>query len=328
MDARFHAKVSSEMDCALVTFKKRVSAHYGARGVKWLTELPGLIEKCTVRFGLRIEGAFANLSWNLLLRATRNGVPVVLKVSIEIDEFVRELGALQAFPSICAVDVIDFDEQLGAMILERVFPGIPLSEIEDDNRATEIFCSVFQNLHTSSSPNLSASKPLTGSASGYLPMRDHFSSLQRYLNRCESNHMPNGECPLDVNLVRGAVELLNDLICSTPSSVLLHGDLHHGNILQNNCNWTVIDPKGIIGDIHFETIQYLLNYTSRNGVPDEVLKRRVDIMAGELNLDANRIASWGMVRGVLEACWSIESGQNSMEGLQIFERFKRLTSER
>lgn len=39
-------------------------------------------------------------------------------------------------------------------------------------------------------------------------------------------------------------------------------------------------------------------------------------------LDARRIASWGMARGVLEACWSLEDGGGDWsEGIQVAQRF-------
>lgn len=107
--------------------------------------------------------------------------------------------------------------------------------------------------------------------------------------------------------------------------MLIHGDLHHENILQNgDGGWAVIDPKGIIGDVYFETIQYLLNYVDRDGDCDTVLSRRVAIISERLSLDRSRIARWGIARGVLEACWAVEGGADWKEGIDISERFTRL----
>jgi streptomycin 6-kinase len=32
----------------------------------------------------------------------------------------------------------------------------------------------------------------------------------------------------------------------------LHGGLHQDNILQRGNEWTIIDPKGVVGEIEFE----------------------------------------------------------------------------
>lgn len=34
--------------------------------------------------------------------------------------------------------------------------------------------------------------------------------------------------------------------------VVLYGDLHHDNILQNNDTWVVIDPKEVVSEPEFE----------------------------------------------------------------------------
>jgi streptomycin 6-kinase len=50
-------------------------------------------------------------------------------------------------------------------------------------------------------------------------------------------------------------------ICKTYSRIfLLHGDLHHENILKNeNGSYTVIDPKGVIGDPVFDLSRFILD---------------------------------------------------------------------
>ncbi len=99
--------------------------------------------------------------------------------------------------------------------------------------------------------------------------------------------------PLPGGWVERARDTLAELVSSTGESVLLHGDLHHDNILLRGApdgavEWAVIDPKGIVGDVHFDVIQYLLNHPAR---------------------------------GVLEACWSLKNGGDWSEGIRIAHRF-------
>ena len=95
-------------------------------------------------------------------------------------------------------------------------------------------------------------------------------------------------------------------------SVLLHGDLHHENILAaERAPWLGIDPKGVIGEPTYETGALL-----RNRLPNlldapqavRVLTRRIDQLSEELNLDRTRVRNWAMAQVVLSVWWTIEDG--------------------
>lgn len=294
------------------TFIERMHELYGKEGVAWSEALPGLINDCAIRFDFKPEAPFPNLSYNFVLRATLNdGKPVVLKSSFMKEELSREVRVLRAYDGRGAIHVLDADEEWGMALLEGAHPGTPLSTIEDDARATEVFCGVFRRLHLPAP---------TGSL--YPSMRQHFAAIERYRERFEN---VNSAAPLPESWVENAEESLAYLITTTSENFLLHGDLHHENILrQGEDQWVVIDPKGIIGDIHFDTIQYLLNYEDRGDDCEQVLQGRIAIMADRLGLDPRRIAMWGVARGVLEACWTIENGETDWHrGIQITERFAK-----
>lgn len=292
-------------------FIERMKELYGERGVAWLEALPALIADCASRFALTLDDPFSNLSYNLVLRARRSdGKSVVLKTSFMKDELSREVNVLRAYRGRGVIKVLDQDEGAGVVLLECVLPGAPLSLIEDDTRATEIFCEVFSRLHIP--------VPI---GSQYPSLRQHFAAIERYRQRCSrENHVA---APLPAGWVKKGSEYLEYLISTTTESFLLHGDLHHENILlQAEDQWVVIDPKGVVGDIHFDTIQYLLNYEDRGGDCEQVLRRRIALMADRLGLDPQRIAMWGVARGVLEACWTLEDGGSDwLKGIQITERF-------
>ena len=42
--------------------------------------------------------------------------------------------------------------------------------------------------------------------------------------------------------------IFNELCADCSNDIILHGDLHHDNILQSDTSWSVIDPHGYIGD--------------------------------------------------------------------------------
>jgi streptomycin 6-kinase len=291
-------------------FIERMYKLHGKQGAAWTEALPGLVDDCASRFGLSLELPFSNLTYNFLVRVKlRDGMPAVLKASCMKDELSREVRALLAFKGRGAVHVLNQDEEWGVALLERAEPGTPLSIIMDDACATNIFCEVFRRLHLPAP---------TGSL--YPSMRQHFAAIERYRQRLNDGNIA---VSLPESWVDIAEECLSYLVATTSEEFLLHGDLHHENILRHGeKHWTVIDPKGIIGDIHFDTIQYLLNYEERGGDCGQVLRRRIAIMADRLGLDPRRIAMWGVARGVLEACWAIEDGGTDWQrGIRITERF-------
>ncbi|OPH56977.1 hypothetical protein BC351_26575 [Paenibacillus ferrarius] len=295
------------------TFIKKMHELHGEQGVAWSEALPRLIADCASRYDFSPHDPFSNLSYNFVLRGTRSdGKRVVLKSSFMKEELSREVSVLRAYEGRGAIYVLDADAEWGVALLEMAEPGLPLSTIENDALATDIFCEVFRRLHL---------MPPTGSL--YPSMKQHFLAIERYRERFKDM---KDDMPLPSSWVENAEECLEYLIATTTENLLLHGDLHHDNILrQSEEKWAVIDPKGIIGDIHFDTIQYLLNYEDRGGDCEQVLRDRITSMADRLGLDPRRIAMWGVARGVLEACWTIEDGGTDWHrGIQITERFAKI----
>jgi streptomycin 6-kinase len=294
------------------SFIERMRELHGEQGVTWSQALPWLITEFARRFDFIPGVPFSNLSYNFVLRVKRSdGKPAVFKSSFLKEELSREVSVLRAFDGLGAIKVIDANEEWGVVLLEEAIHGMPLSTIEDDAHATDIFCEVFRRLHVS-----------TPSSSQYPSVKQHFVAIERYHERFDDVEIA---APLPKSWVKKAEEYLAYLIMTTSDNLLLHGDLHHENILsQGEEQWVVIDPKGIIGDVHFDTIQYLLNYENRGGDCDQVLRSRITIMADRLGLDSRRIAMWGVARGVLEACWVIENGGTDWHsGIQITERFSK-----
>lgn len=291
-------------------FHEKMVTIYGSSVEKWVRSLPDLISKSQEHFGIEVTAPFDNLSYNYIAHGTnREDRPIVLKLSFEKDELAKEIRTLIAFTGRGAAKVIEHRDAFGATVLERILPGTPLSAITDDRAATEVFCEVMGRLR----------RPFVAEEGDFQTMHRWFEAIVRYRNRF------GVQGPLPEHWVLRAEETLEELLRTTTETVLIHGDLHHENILQDGeGGWAVIDPKGIIGDIHFETIQYLLNYIDRDGDCDTVLSRRVAMISERLSLDRSRIARWGIARGVLEACWAVEGGADWKEGIGISERFAKL----
>jgi streptomycin 6-kinase len=104
--------------------------------------------------------------------------------------------------------------------------------------------------------------------------------------------------------------------------VLLHGDLHHDNILTaTRQTWLAIDPKGIVGEPAYETGPLLLNmFSKEDPQAEKVLARGIAQLSEELGLDQQRIHGWALSRAVLSAIWDLEdTGQGGEEAIACAE---------
>lgn len=109
--------------------------------------------------------------------------------------------------------------------------------------------------------------------------------------------------------MRSARSLASDLIKSQGSPVLLHGDLHHDNVLKNKDDWVAIDPKGVMREPAYEVGAFI-----RNPLPElfeskhiqEILSKRFDCFSALLRVDRQRLIDWSFVQAVLAACWACE----------------------
>ena len=100
------------------------------------------------------------------------------------------------------------------------------------------------------------------------------------------------------------------MLTSATEPILLHGDLHHGNILAAKRQlWLAIDPQGIAGDPAYEMGALLRNPFPQLPPPTDLARiqtRRVEQLAEVLGFDRERIFGWGIAQAILSAWWSIE----------------------
>jgi len=286
-------------------FKDRIVAIHGQTGQNWLGSLAELQENLALRWSLSDLHPIQDLSYNYLVFANlSNNNPVVLKLGVPHQELKTEIQALRAFNGTGSVRLLEADPSLGAILLERIVPGDNLLSIQDDQESTRIAAAVMKNIWK------------TAPFEFTFPTAAIWSQgFQRYLDKFPRNG------PLPTDLVQDAANLAKELLRSPQNQLLLHGDLHHMNILLGaNKNWIAIDPKGVIGEAAFEVGSLLLNPVPKLiHWPDlkEVQKQRMLILKESLSIDQERLASWSFVRAVLSAIWSLEDGEDWNYGIKI-----------
>ncbi len=129
------------------SFEKKVIDVYGERGADWLSRLSDTIDMCERLWSIKVMHPYAPLSYNYVAPAVRaDGTELVLKLGIPRNGFRTEIEALRFFDGHGAARLLDSDSDLGAMVLERIRPGLTLSSIPDDEQATSIAAQVMKEL--------------------------------------------------------------------------------------------------------------------------------------------------------------------------------------
>lgn len=259
---------------------------YGKKGSQWLDSLPHIVKKMEKLWGLTELKPVKNLSYNYVLSGFQNHQPIILKLSLDEETLKKERKALVALEGYGAVRVLD--EVAGALLLERAISGVslrtyyPAQEITAINIASD----VMQRLHQAPLP----------SSKAFPVLADWLSILDKNWN-------------IPIRYLEKARRIKTQLLATATKPVLLHGDLHHDNILEHEQTFLVIDPKGVIGEPAYEVAAFI-----RNPIPEllqsnhviKIIENRVAFFAELQGLHTQRIWQWCFVQAVLAWVWGLE----------------------
>ena len=158
-----------------------------------------------------------------LLPALRQGEPAMLKIAA-VPEEQWGAGLMIWWNGIGAARVIEYDDH--AILLERATGNGSLAKMAKDggdDQATRIICDVVATLHT----------PRAAPVPDLIPLMDWFQPL-----------ITLGEG----GILGRTAETARMLLADPREVVVLHGDIHHENILDfAGRGWLAIDPKRICG---------------------------------------------------------------------------------
>jgi streptomycin 6-kinase len=205
-----------------------------------------------------------------------DGSAAVLKVSRPHFEAEHEIAGLRFWNSDPTIRLIDADEGLGAMLLERCQPGRHLRGVRQEREQDVIIAGLLRRLWRS--------------PTGQHPFRP-LSALTAYWT--VESLRSSAQWP-DAGLARDGLSLFEQLPRETGESVLLATDLHAGNVLEAQREpWLVIDPKPFFGDPAFDATQHLLNCIGRlRTEPLDTIQRFSEL----LGVDSRRVQSWLFAR--------------------------------
>jgi len=301
------------------TFITTIQNTFGDEGRLWLDRIPALVNDATHRWKLSDVQPVSNLSYNFVAFAHRPstlpksgsalGEDVVLKIGVPNRELTSEMTALRLFDGDSAVRLLEADEQQFIFLLERLRPGEMLSTPEDDDQATNIAAGVMLNLWRPAPSDVR-----------FIKLTDWFDGLKKL--RPTFN---GGTGPIPKQLIGKVEELLPRLFTESSPPMLIHGDLHHYNILSSERGWLAIDPKGVIGPPEYEVGPLLINPWGDLQKISQLTKRRIAILSERLGFSRQMIRDWALCHAVLSAWWSIqdhESGEFAIKCAEIFSEIK------
>jgi len=228
---------------------------------------------------------------SILAFGRRHEQPVVLKVVRNRGDEWHSGEILNAFAGNGVVRVYDYVE--GAMLLERLSPGksvVNIARNGDDDQATGILADVIRKMSQRTPVNAAT-------------LQDWAKGFER--------HAASGDAHIPKRLFSEAHRVYLKLCGSQSRPRLLHGDLHHYNVLfDSERGWLAIDPKGVIGELEYEIGAVLRNPYEKPEVfaKPSIIETRVKRFARELSLDATRILAWGFAQAVLSVIWAVEDG--------------------
>lgn len=289
---------------------RTIVALYGEDGRAWLARLPDTLAELAQHWSLTLLAPFANLSYNYVLPVRRaDGSDAVLKIGVPSPEHSTEIAALQIYAGRGCARLLQADAAHGALLIERIQPGTPLAALPNDDQATQILAQTMRQLW----------RPVPAGAP--FPTLPEWSAALGRLRGI----FQGGTGPFPAPLVSLAERMFANS-AHAPEQVLLHGDLHHDNILASGDGrgWLAIDPKGLVGDPAYEVGALLYNRLDGLGALRPTLARRIDLLAEALGFERERLICWGVAQAVLSAWWGYEDqldgwGSTLRVGEALFE---------
>lgn len=194
-----------------------------------------------------------------------------------------------------AAQVIAYKNE--AILLKRATSSMSLSDMSrkgQDVEACRILCQTANRLHMQRKK-----QPL----SQLTPLREWFFPLKRAAKK-------HG------GILTRCAEISEKLLATSYDEVVLHGDLHHDNVLDFGASgWLAIDPKGIKGERGFDFANIFTNPDLANPTPHvaiipEIFKQRLKTVTEIAGLNKERLLMWIIAWCGLSTTWSLESSES------------------
>lgn len=254
-------------------------------GAEWLERLPRLVADCAEQWDLTVGPPFAGSNASLVLPAG----DAVLKINFPDEESEHEPDALRLWEGEGAVRLLAEDRVRRALLVERCEPGTTLLELGDDD-AGDVVAGILPRLWKAPPSELRV-------------LADVAARWVEELPKLWDSH---GR-PFERTILDAAVAALRELGPTQGPLVVANEDLHAGNVLASRREpWLLIDPKPIAAEREFTLVAMIRDRTEEvlaGPHPLRRLRRRLDRLASDLELNRERIRGWTVAHTV---AWGFE----------------------
>jgi streptomycin 6-kinase len=252
----------------------------------WLERVPELLAECAEQWELDLGAPYPQGAAGYAVRATLpDGTPAVLKLIYPHRESEQEAEAVRVWNGDGVVQLLGYDDERWAMLLERCEPGTLLAK-EDAELALDVFIELLPRL--------------------WKPVDEPFRPLAEEAEWWAANLPGEWDAagrPFDERLVAAAIDALETLAPTQGELVLLHQDLHGDNVLAAQREpWLVIDPKPLAGEREFAVAPIVRDPELGHSRRDVL--HRLDRLTSELGLDRERARLWTIGQTV---AWGLET---------------------
>jgi streptomycin 6-kinase len=233
-----------------------------------------------------------------LLPVRSGGAPAMLKFTTEPEE---RSGAhiMVWWAGEGAARVLAHDGD--ALLMERATGERSLTEMAAsgrDEEATRILCAAATRLHA----------PRPG------PIPPSLVPLETWFKELEPAAARHG------GILAQAATTARALFTEPSETVVLHGDVHHGNVLDfDPRGWLVVDPKGLLGERTFDFVNLLRNPDEETALAPGRFARQATVIAEAAGLDWVRLLQWTLAFAGLSTAWILGDGDEPTLDLAIAE---------
>jgi streptomycin 6-kinase len=261
-------------------------------GKAWLAALPSLLHGLARRWNLTTDG---NLFWNgysaVVFPVRRAGRPLALKLVWPPGQASGEANALAAWRARGIVELVAADVPRGALLLERLdasrsLAGVPVTE------AAAIAGTLARTLAIEAPGSFPSLQAAARQLTTTLRVR------QRELHD-----------PVPAEWIALAVRLAASL-AEDPARLLVHADLHYGNILASQRPgrpWVAIDPAAVAGSPERSVAELLWTRVDELPGPQDITGL-LGIVIDSGQLDRAKATAWAFVRAIDYWLWGLENG--------------------
>lgn len=249
------------------------------------------------RWGLTPDGEPITTHSSRLLPVRHDGAPAMLKIAIAAEE---QRGAVLMvwWGGDGAARVLAHEGN--ALLLERAMGHGSLVEMARtgrDDEASRILCQAASRLHA----------PRDLPFPELVPLSRWFQALAPAAAKHEG-------------ILRKAATTARELL-ETPRDIsVLHGDIHHGNVLDFGLRgWLAIDPKCLVGERGFDFANIFCNPDPEIETAPGRLARQATVVAEAAGLERKRLLQWVLAYAGLSAAWTLEDGANPEQSLTVAE---------